>query len=728
MKLRYPITKTLFIVIFTAAFCFSLQAQQGWKVIVPYPTNNALSAVSFINETSGWIAGSGDCILKTTDGGGSWSKQTTLTGQDWWGVYFADAQHGWVANSFGGVSATADGGSTWHTQASSSSLYLYAMQFTDALHGFVLFEQDSLLYTTNGGSNWNRIKIDNTQYHYGMYFVTPNEGWICGAGGQVLHTTNGGLNWGTQTTGTTIDLYTIFFTDNQNGWAAGYTNSDLGIVLHTTDGGGTWSALVQNFSDKLIRIMFTDVNHGVGIGSSGKIYNTTDGGQTWNAVYSSPHEALWDIQVLSSGTGYSCGSSGAILKTSNSGALWTPVYKTATHGYTIRDLSFPDQKHGWVLDDASYLMHTADSGSVWTDQTPFPASFTSRAIHYSDATRGWVVGQDASGTYGQILRTINGGGVYNFQLNLGAWPFISVSFSDSLHGIAGTNNRMIYYTSNGGTVWDSASVPLATAYMQARNVQMVDNTTGYAILSAVNNTALAKTTNGGQSWTVIKTDNTQFTAAYTALSFTDAQHGYLAAFTFNNTPNKFSLLKTTDGGTSWTPVTFPSLPGNIGTTQINALHFSDMQHGLAAGGGSESFILYTADGGATWTLEEVGTTVSWYTMKFSDALTGYAAGWDGDIIKTINGGVGINEIMDNRKNDLVIYPNPASESVVIHYPQTGAEKSQIHVFDLMGKQLYSGILENSDGNISVSGYPNGIYFIQVSSENCTMIKKLIVSR
>jgi photosystem II stability/assembly factor-like uncharacterized protein len=728
MKIKYFITKTLFIVLFSTTMHFFSQAQQGWNILTPYPTNNTLSGVSFINATTGWIAGSGDCILKTTDGGSTWVKQNAQDGQNWYAVYFADAQHGWVANTWGSVSATSDGGNSWHLQAAPSSLYFYAMQFTDALHGFVLLESDSLLYTTNGGTSWNRIKIDATQYHYGIRFVTPNEGWICGSSGQILHSTDGGITWTPQNTGTAIDMNTIDFTDSQNGWAAGYTSSDLGIVLHTTNGGAVWNIVLQNFNDNLIKIKFTDVNNGYAIGTSGKIYLTSNSGTTWTPTYTSPHEAIWDIQILSSGTGYACGSSGAILKTTNDGALWSPIYKTATHGYTICDLSFPDQKHGWVLDDAGQMMHTADSGYSWNDQTPYASSFTPGAIFFIDASRGWVVGQSTSSGYGQILRTTDGGSTFNFQLNTGSWPFISISFSDSLHGIAGTNNKMIYFTSNGGAAWDSVTVPVAAAYMQARNVQMADNSTGYGILSNVNHTALAKTSNGGQTWSVIKTDNTQFTAAYTALSFVDAQNGYIAAFDFNGTPNKFSLLKTTDGGTSWTPIIFPSLPGNIGTTQINALHFSDMMHGWAAGGGTESFILYTDDGGGTWAIQELGTTVSWYTMKFSDAQTGYAAGWDGDIVKTINGGVGINEIQNAGKNELVIYPNPASESVVVLYPSQGTTKPEVKIFDMMGKEIYSGLLTTSPAHIGLLSFPNGIYFIRVAEGVRSSTKKLIVAR
>lgn len=728
MKNTCIFTKALFILVFTLINQQATFAQSGWNLLDPYPTNAGLSDVSFINATTGWIAGGSGLVLKTTDGGDNWTMENTNTTRYLYGVHFTDAQHGWIADITGGISATTDGGTTWSPQASPSSLYFYAMQFTDANHGFVLLEYDSLLYTTNGGTTWNRIKIDTVEYHYGMKFVSPTEGWICGSNGQILHSLNGGLNWSVQNSGTTLDLNTIDFTDNLHGWAAGYTSSSQGIVLHTSDGGAHWNILLQNFNDNLTKISFNDTLNGYAVSSGAVIYRTTDGGTSWTPAYTSPHEALYDVQVLSSGTGFVCGSNGAILKSTDNGSTWLPKYNTATHGYTISDLSFPDEKNGWVL--GFELNHTTDSGKTWVDQSPFSSSFTGAAICFTDSSRGWIVGEWPAGGYGQILRTTDGGATFNFQLNTGIYPFVSVNFSDSLHGIAGTNNKMIYYTADGGTTWDSSTVPAPGNYLQAKKVLLADNSTGYAILSYVANTALAKTTDGGHSWAVIKRDTTQFTAAYTALSFVDAQHGYLAAFNFNGTPNKFSLLKTNDGGNSWTPVTFPAnLPGNIGTTQINALHFDDMQHGWVAGGGTNSFILYTDDGGATWSVQELGTSVSWYTLQFINAHTGFAAGWQGDIVKTSTGGlIGVDELSQDAENELVVFPNPASSSVVIRYPVDARQKTELTVYDLTGKICYTGRMSNPEFRFNLSTIPNGIYVVKVSTGKHSVTKRLIVNR
>ncbi|NVO19881.1 MAG: T9SS type A sorting domain-containing protein [Bacteroidetes bacterium] len=718
----------LLALIFFGILHSGLCAQPGWNVITPLPTTHSLNAVSFISESTGWIAGSGDLILKTNDGGTTWTKQFTKSAGDWWGIHFADDLHGWIAGAYGDIYSTSDGGSTWTKQASASAYYFYAMQFPDATNGFVLPEQDSLFYTSNAGTTWSRIKIDDTQYHYGMKFVSANEGWICGSSGQILHTVNGGLNWTAQNSGTTVDLYSIDFTDSNNGWAAGYTNSSNGTILHTSDGGTTWHSIVENFSDKITKIVFTSNLNGCAISNSGTIYHTVNGGAAWTTTYSSPHEGLLDLQVFAGGKGFVCGSSGAILKTTDSGTSWNSLYSTASHGYIIRDISFPDQENGWVLDDAASLVHTADSGKTWNDQTPYTSNFSSSAIYFSDSKRGWVVGNWPAGGYGQILRTIDGGNTFTFQLNLGVFPFVSVSFSDSIHGIAGTNNRMIYYTSNGGAVWDSTTVPTSANYMQAKIVKLVNNSTGYAILSHTPSTDLAKSVNGGASWSVIKSDNTQFTAAYTALSFVDAQNGYIAGFNSTGTPNKIYLLRTTDGGVTWSQLDFPSnLPGNIGNSQINAMYFSDMQHGWVAGGGYVSFILYTSDGGTSWTVQEMGTTVSWYTMKFSDSHVGYAAGWEGDIIKTTTGGLlGIFNQPAALERGINVYPNPASETITVVNPFPDKKMTHLTLSDMAGNTVFSYSISVNQFNLNTARIPDGIYLLQLRTENKIARQKVII--
>lgn len=404
-------------------------------------------------------------------------------------------------------------------------------------------------------------------------------------------------------------------------------------MLHTTDGGNTWNKILDDYSYKFTKLFFKNALNGFAIDGN-DVFKTSDGGLNWASVFTSPGEAINDFQFTSSNNLYTCGSEGAIYNSPDNGNTWTPLYKTATHGSTISFIQFPDIKHGWLFSNSLYLLSTSDSGNTWADRTPSYSIFQTNSMDFTDSLRGWVVGLYPAGSFGQILHTVNGGMSYNFQLNTGNYSFISVNFSDSLHGLAGTTNRTIYYTSNGGATWDSASIPSSVNYQQVRKLQRVDDMTGYAIASNTYNTYLAKTINGGQSWDTIKTDRTQFTSAFTDLHFIDAQHGYVSVFNFNGTPNKCYLIATSDGGQTWDTINYPSnLPADISLGRVNKVYFSDMMHGWVAGGGFSSYILHTDNGGATWATQESGSNVAWYDMAFINPQTAYVAGWEGNIAR-----------------------------------------------------------------------------------------------
>jgi len=69
---------------------------------------------------------------------------------------------------------------------------------------------------------------------------------------------------------------------------------------------------------------------------------------------------------------------------------------------------------------------------------------------------------------------------------------------------------------------------------------------------------------------------------------------------------------------------------------LNSIHFADGQNGWAVGYGGT--ILRTIDGGRTWGLQNSGTTDRLYSVHFPDPQTGYIVGKNGTILKTTSGG------------------------------------------------------------------------------------------
>ena len=81
--------------------------------------------------------------------------------------------------------------------------------------------------------------------------------------------------------------------------------------------------------------------------------------------------------------------------------------------------------------------------------------------------------------------------------------------------------------------------------------------------------------------------------------------------------------------------------------------------------------------------------------------------------------VGLEEF-EEKKEEVVIYPNPASGYVTIK-ANTFID-AHIVIYDISGKQVYSG----HHKTFSVKDLANGVYTIKVICEDATFTKKIIV--
>ncbi len=269
----------------------------------------------------------------------------------------------WATGDNGTVLHSSDGGATWTAQTSGVTHNVIEVDFVDANTGWALHDNFSLINTTDGGATWNAQPGIATPA--AIDFVDANLGW---SGGNSLigigHTSNGGNSWTTQTnivnpgggklpTGFIRDIEMI---DSQNGW---FFNSDNDIV-RTTDGGATWSLVNAVVPNNTKHLQFADALNGWSIGSS--VLRTFDGGDNWVPQSASGN----DGDFLDANTGWIVGGGGNIEFTSNGGTTWTPQTSGVTSA--LRSVGFVDSLTGWAVGDNGVILSTIDGGLNWTPQ------------------------------------------------------------------------------------------------------------------------------------------------------------------------------------------------------------------------------------------------------------------------------------------------------------------------------------------------------------------------
>jgi photosystem II stability/assembly factor-like uncharacterized protein len=130
----------------------SLGARWRWQN--PLPQGNNLRGASVVNANTSTLVGEYGTIVRTTDGGNSWTIQSSGTTQTLWAVSFTDSSNGTAVGEVGTILRTTDGGGHWMTQLSGTVLNLRAVSFTDGNSGTAVGEGGVILRTTNGGNTW----------------------------------------------------------------------------------------------------------------------------------------------------------------------------------------------------------------------------------------------------------------------------------------------------------------------------------------------------------------------------------------------------------------------------------------------------------------------------------------------------------------------------------------------------------------------------------------------
>ncbi|MFZ4564454.1 MAG: WD40/YVTN/BNR-like repeat-containing protein, partial [Bacteroidales bacterium] len=74
-----------------------------WTWLNPLPQGNTLQSVFFSNAGTGYAVGECGTILKTIDGGTSWSARTGGTNAELNSVFFTDVNTGYVVGSRGTI-------------------------------------------------------------------------------------------------------------------------------------------------------------------------------------------------------------------------------------------------------------------------------------------------------------------------------------------------------------------------------------------------------------------------------------------------------------------------------------------------------------------------------------------------------------------------------------------------------------------------------------------------
>jgi photosystem II stability/assembly factor-like uncharacterized protein len=445
-------------------------------------------------------------------------------------VAFADVDTGWAAGSEV-ILGTSDGGMHWQNQWS-GSLSLSSLVSVDPMHAWALGRDeatnvvpvaDRLVRTTDGGRTWKTTRM--TGGFREIAFSTRLVGWAVVGGiadtttnpGRLEESTDGGLHWRASTLKSGVD--SVCFANPSLGWAASGSG-----VFRTTDAGRRWTKVGPGPNDAVnsgwqatVRcrgsaawVLWTG---GAGLGSEAyRVARTLDRGVHWKTILSQLDDALGSLPRIDAYSGSfapvsstaaiflgwcpSCGyGSWSSTLTTDGGRTFIRAPLDGLTGASLSDIFFSDITHGWIVGSAAdgFLLATDDGGRTWHRAYPSAALRPALDIAFVSPTIGFGLG--VVGDSRSVLRTDDGGASWHSIGRLPADPVTLdrdpiLSFVDADHGWVAVAGGLLA-TKDGGRTW--RRVPSAPP----GGVAFADVSHGCA---GTFDTPAAQTTDGGTTW------------------------------------------------------------------------------------------------------------------------------------------------------------------------------------------------------------------------------------
>ena len=120
----------------------------NWSLVATF-NGVAFNKVHFIDSTTGFAVGSNGTLIKSIDGGSSWTTIPLGITDDLNGVHFADTTHGLVVGANGTIYTTQDGGSTWNVQESPTAENFNAVYMRSSIEAIIVGDNGIILKNTN---------------------------------------------------------------------------------------------------------------------------------------------------------------------------------------------------------------------------------------------------------------------------------------------------------------------------------------------------------------------------------------------------------------------------------------------------------------------------------------------------------------------------------------------------------------------------------------------------
>ena len=219
------------------------------------------------------------CSAAAQDAG--WERMDNPSTFDVWDMVFTDSLNGHAVSDYGAILRSTDGGASWTQKLAGEQAAMRGVHFFDSSTGIACGYRGSLLRTTDAGASWTVMDAGVSESIPALSAV-GSTAWIGGKDGVLLKSTDAGLSWQRLSPPTEKLLSSIMFTDQNHGWCA----SPEGVLMRSDDAGEDWDEVGPPTAMPITAILASAYDTCLAACYDGEVYQTFDGGEHWTNIKS----------------------------------------------------------------------------------------------------------------------------------------------------------------------------------------------------------------------------------------------------------------------------------------------------------------------------------------------------------------------------------------------------------------------------------------------------------
>lgn len=331
-----------------------------------------LTDVFFLNESVGWAVGEHGSVLKTANGGESWTNTANLqriTDRD----LNLDGQMQRVLNTLNDNLGQQSGPQS-RLVPTGINFRFESIHFCDAKNGIVVGGYDVpyldrsravVMRTDDGGSSWKVIKGLVIPRLAKVHMDNEASVWAVGDSSNlnrsgIYQSSDGGYSWLNQS-GKLLGSYRDAA---RTGQSTVVVNSQGKLIVIRGQQAEHSVVLGNDEPMPISRVRMFDATTGWAVGYSGQILQTRNGGLSWKQYPKQLPNIDFQAMTIANGKLWCAGNPGTYvisidLQTGTHELHRTPV-TTA-----INSITFSSPKHGWAVGDCGNILATVDGGRSW---------------------------------------------------------------------------------------------------------------------------------------------------------------------------------------------------------------------------------------------------------------------------------------------------------------------------------------------------------------------------